>query len=88
MAAMYYFIFNSRNQAVYMESMLKQKGYKLELRPTPSKLGKGCNSSLVVEGELSEIESVRNQILSYRMSIKGIYKAIQKGYFTHYAKVF
>ncbi len=88
MTAQYYFVFNSRSQAIYMESMLKQKGYSLELRPTPGKLGKSCNSSLVAWGDLMRIKHIRDQILGYRMSIKGVYKASKIGHSINYTKVF
>jgi hypothetical protein len=88
MTARYYFVFDSRNQAIYMETMLKAKGYRVELKPTPGRLGKGCSSSLAVYGQPIEIKNMRNLILSYRMSVKGIYKAIQTGQFTDYDKVY
>ena len=88
MADRYFFVFNSRNQAVYMESLLKEKGYSVELRPTPSNIAKSCNASLVVRGEPAEIQAIRKHILDYRMTVRGIYKEIQTGYFKNYAKIY
>lgn len=88
MAQWYYFTFGSRNQAVYMESILRDKGYRVELRPTPSKLGKSCNTSLVALGEPEEIDRIRDELLAHRMLTKGIYKEIRSGYFKDYIKVY
>ena len=84
----YFFVFNSRNQAVYMEDLLRKRGYRVELRPTPSKIAKSCNTSLVVSGRPEEIGHIRSQILKCNMSVRGIYKEIQTGYFTNYAKIY
>jgi hypothetical protein len=88
LAQWYYFTFGSRNQAVYMESILRDKGYRVELRPTPSKLGKSCNTSLVALGEPEEIDRIRDELLAHRMLAKGIYKEIRSGYFKDYIKVY
>jgi hypothetical protein len=87
LAERYFFVFNSRNQAVYMEELLRERGYSVELRPTPSKIAKSCNTSLVVLGSLKEIDNIRDQIQKCKMSVRGIYKEIQTGYFTNYVKV-
>jgi len=88
MTAGYYFVFNSRNQAIFVESGLKEKGFKVELVPTPGKLGKSCNYSLAAWGDSIEIKDIRDQIMGYKASIKGIYKAVRVGQFTDYKKVF
>lgn len=88
MAERYFFVFNSRNQAVYMEDLLRERGYSVELRPTPSKIAKSCNKSLVVLGRPEEIDNIRSQIQKCKMSIRGIYKEIQTGYFTSYLKIY
>ncbi len=84
----YFFVFNSRNQAVYMEELLRERGYSVELRPTPSKIAKSCNTSLVVHGRPEEIDNIRDQIQKCKMSVRGIYKEIKTGYFMSYAKVY
>ncbi len=71
-----------------MESILRDKGYRVELRPTPSKLGKSCNTSLVALGEPEEIDRIRDELLAHRMLAKGIYKEIRSGYFKDYIKVY
>ena len=88
MAERYFFVFNSRNQAVYMEELLRERGYSVELRPTPSKIAKSCNTSLVVHGRPEEIDNIRDQIQKCKMSVRGIYKEIKTGYFMSYAKVY
>ena len=88
MSDRYFFVFNSKNQAVYMESILKEKGYRVELRPTPSKLAKSCNTSLVVTGRPMEIEAVKKHISDCRMSVRGIYTETKTGYYTNYTKVY
>ena len=55
-------MFNSRNQAVYMEELLRERGYSVELRPTPSKIAKSCNTSLVALSSSKEIDNIRRQI--------------------------
>jgi len=71
-----------------MEAKLREKGYCPELRPTPGKLGKACSYSLVIPGDLVTIKHIRDQIIGYKMSIKGVYKAIKTGRLINYAKVF
>ncbi|MGI6697419.1 MAG: DUF3343 domain-containing protein [Clostridiales bacterium] len=88
MVERYFFVFNSRNQAVYMEELLRERGYSVELRPTPSKIAKSCNTSLVVHGRPEEIDNIRDQIQKCKMSVRGIYKEIKTGYFMSYAKVY
>lgn len=88
MAERYFFVFNSRNQAVYMEELLRERGYSVELRPTPSKIAKSCNTSLVALGSSKEIDNIRDQIQKCKMSVRGIYKEVQTGYFTNYVKVY
>ncbi|HZX45670.1 MAG TPA: DUF3343 domain-containing protein [Clostridia bacterium] len=88
MAERYFFVFNSRNQAVYMEELLRGRGYRVELRPTPSKIAKSCNTSLVALGRPEEIDNIRSQIQKCKMSVRGIYKEIQTGYFSNYAKIY
>jgi hypothetical protein len=88
LAERYFFVFNSRNQAVYMEELLRERGYSVELRPTPSKIAKSCNTSLVVHGRPEEIDNIRDQIQKCKMSVRGIYKEIKTGYFMSYAKVY
>lgn len=88
MAERYFFVFNSRNQAVYMEELLRERGYSVELRPTPSKIAKSCNTSLVALGSSEEIDNIRRQIQKYKMSVRGVYREVQTGYFTDYAKIY
>jgi hypothetical protein len=87
MTAGYYFVFNSRNQAIFVEARLKERGFKVELVPTPGRLGKSCNYSLAAWGDLIEIKDIRDQIMGCRASIKGVYKAVRVGQFTDYKKV-
>lgn len=84
----YFFVFNSRNQAVYLEEKLKEQGYRVQIRSTPERLAKSCNTSLVVSVELAEIKNIRQQIMKRGASIRGIYKAVQAGQFTDYVKVY
>jgi len=88
LAERYFFVFNSRNQAVYMEELLRERGYSVELRPTPSKIAKSCNTSLVALGSSKEIDNIRRQIQKYKMSVRGVYREVQTGYFTDYAKIY
>jgi hypothetical protein len=71
-----------------MEELLRERGYSVELRPTPSKIAKSCNTSLVVHGRPEEIDNIRDQIQKCKMSVRGIYKEIKTGYFMSYAKVY
>ncbi len=88
MTAKYYFVFNSRSQAIYMEAKLKEKGYSPILRPTPGKLGKACSYSLVISGDLMRIKHIREQILGCKICLKGVYKASKIGHSLNYTKVF
>jgi hypothetical protein len=71
-----------------MEELLRERGYSVELRPTPSKIAKSCNTSLVALGSSKEIDNIRDQIQKCKMSVRGIYKEVQTGYFTNYVKVY
>jgi len=88
MTANYYFVFNSRSQAIHIEAKLKEKGYSPILRPTPGKLGKSCSYSLVISGDLMRIKHIREQILGWKMCLKGVYKASKIGHSIKYTKVF
>jgi hypothetical protein len=86
--AQYYFVFSSKSQAIYMEAKLREKGYCPELRPTPGKLGKACSYSLVIPGDLISIKHVRDQVLGYKMSLKGVFRASKTGRSVTFTKVF
>lgn len=88
MTHQYYFVFASKSQAIYMENKLRSKGYSLELRPTPSKLGKSCSYSLVAYGELIDIKQLRDQIISSKITLKGVFRAVKTGHYSDYVKVF
>lgn len=88
MAVHYIFVFNSKSQAIYMESRLKEKGYSLELRPTPRKLAKSCSYSLVVSGDLPLIKGIRDCIVKSNVSLKGVYRVTGSGRTKTYKKIF
>lgn|GEM_PF-1265905 len=88
MTAKYYFVFNSRSQAIHIEAKLKDEGYCSVLRPTPGKLGKACSYSLVISGDLMRIKHIREQILGCKICLKGVYKASKIGRSINYTKVF
>ncbi|MBA1336852.1 MAG: hypothetical protein HPY66_3288 [Firmicutes bacterium] len=88
MPSQYYFVFASKSQAIYMESQFRKNGLNLELKPTPSKLGKSCSYSLVSHGEVADIKRIRDQILSSKMSLKGVFQAVKTGQHTNFKKVF
>lgn len=88
MPSQYYFVFTSKSQAIYMDSQFRKNGINMNLKPTPSRLGKSCSYSLVSYGEAADIKRIRDQILSYKMSLKGVFQVIKTGQYANFKKVF
>jgi hypothetical protein len=83
----YYYVFSSKSQAHFTEALLRQKGYNIELRPTPGMIGKGCSYSLVFKGDLADARRIREHILARGIAIKGVYQQSREGQYIRFVKV-
>ncbi|WP_432401170.1 DUF3343 domain-containing protein [Wukongibacter sp. M2B1] len=90
-AKYYLIVFNSRNHAYYLESLLKKLRYDCKLLQAPKYLSKSCNVCLAVYTE-EAIKTSLEKIVSSKLDVykvyeyyydttnnKKIYKVIKRG---------
>lgn len=72
---MYVIVFESTHYAIAGESLLKNKGYKFNVIPTPREITHSCGLSIKFNSE--DLKNIEEDMKCVNILIKGIYK-IQK----------
>ncbi len=68
----YLIVFNSKNHAFFLESILKKLGYRVELFQAPKYLTKSCNMAIKLYRDSLDI--AREKITSKGLDVYRIYK--------------
>lgn len=84
-ASYYLVVFNSKNHAYFLESLLRKMGYSTSLVQAPKYLTNNCNMAIVIDEEA--LETVREKIRTHRLAVYKIYKHYIEGYKRIYREV-
>lgn len=68
----YIVVFNSKNHAFLMESMLKKLGYRIELFQAPKYLTKSCTMAIKINNDALDL--IKSKINSRSIDVYRIYK--------------
>jgi len=85
MGEFYIIVLNSSSVSVHLYKLLKDRKLDVVIMSTPCTISAGCSRSIKVkEGDL---DIVKQEIITNRIIIKGIYKKIYRGRVFFYLKV-
>jgi Protein of unknown function (DUF3343) len=70
--------FDSTQQALRAEMLLEYHDIEIDIRPTPKAITAGCALSIGFQSE--DVEQVMRIVISERVEIKGIFKAVEERY--------